>query len=154
MRGKPPVIVLCFDRIKVNFTTAFPAMLELYSIKKEDKMKQLIIIFTIFVITLLLSVTTFAATFTEPSRISFIGVYRFGNIGVQLENSNIANPNNCSKTTSATKIYKIVDTTEHGKNMYSLVLASKASGVNVKLVVNETQCSPEDYVIINGVVSY
>lgn len=59
---------------------------------------------------------------------------------------------NCEKTTSATKLYKIIDSTDHGKNMYSLALAYKASGGDVKLIVNENDCSPEGYAIINGIV--
>ena len=116
-------------------------------------MKKIKTFYIIIVINLLLNSSLSAATFTEPSKISFIGVYGLNNISVQLENSNIANPMNCQKTTSATKIYKIIDTSDHGKNMYSLVLASKASGVNVKLVVNENECTAEGYAIINGIVS-
>ena len=116
-------------------------------------MKQIKIISMIFVINLLLNGSLNAATFTEPSKIIFIGVYQLNNIGIQLENSNIANPNNCPNTTSANKLYKIIDTTDHGKNLYSLALASKASGVNVKLVINESACTSEGFAIINGIVS-
>ena len=116
-------------------------------------MKQIKSGLIVFAAALLFSSTLNAATFTEPSKILFIGVYGLGNIGVQLENSNIANPNNCPNTTSATKVYKIIDTTDHGKNIYSLALASKASKVNVQFVINETECFPGGYAIINGIKS-
>lgn len=115
---------------------------------KKTKLVLIVLMANILFINVLI-----AATFTEPSKIIFIGVYQLNNIGIQLENSNIENPAECANTTSATKLYKIIDTTEHGKNMYSLALASKASGVNVKLVINETACTSEGYAIINGIVS-
>ena len=110
-----------------------------------------------YILIAFISSTASAATFTDPSKITFIGVYGPGNIGVQLENSNIKNPANCVETTSATKLFKIVDDTDHGKNVYSLALASKASGANVQLIVNESSCTgvgTEGWAIINGIKSY
>ena len=63
-----------------------------------------------------------------------VGGIWLGNVGVKVDSDTITNPNGCSNTTESTKLYKMIDTTDHGENMLSILLSAKISDATVNFI--------------------
>jgi len=92
-----------------------------------------------------------AVTYTSSEKVNSIATYALGNIGVTMIGSTIINPATCPHTDTY-KVYKITDTTDHGKNMYAMVLASKAAKNDIRLLIDNVTCTG-GYAVITGIMS-
>lgn len=90
-----------------------------------------------------------AAT-SSPDLIVSVAAFGSGNVGVAMSNGTPLNPAGCTFTVSH-KWYKMIDTTDHGKNMYAMLLAAKSSAAKVTLLIDDAVCGG-GYAIINAVI--
>jgi len=101
---------------------------------------------------LFMSTSAYAAlTYTNPDKVKSLATYAVGNIGVGMISTAMTNPANCPHTDTY-KIYKITDTTDHGKNMYAMVLAAKAAKNDIRLMIDNDICVG-GYAVIQGIIS-
>jgi len=115
-------------------------------------MNKLFLLITQTLLIVATSTSAYAAvTYTSTDKIKSIATYALGNIGVAMVDSIITNPASCPNTDSY-KLYKITDTTDHGKNMYAMVLASKASKNDIRLLIDNATCTG-GYAVIKGIIS-
>ena len=92
-----------------------------------------------------------ALTYSSSDKVKSLATYGLGNIGVIMVSTVMANPAGCPHTDSY-KLYKIVDTTDHGKNMYAMILAAKSTQNSISLLIDNDECAA-GYAVIKGIIS-
>lgn len=114
-------------------------------------MKNMLKKFGGFVLLLVSSSIYAAVTYTPVDKIKTLNAYAIGNIGVSLIGAGITNPAGCVHTNTY-KLYKITDTTEHGKNVFAMALAAKAANNDVTLFIDNDVCA-SGYAVVTGMIS-